>query len=406
MENNYLYFQPEYVDKFQCKGANCNAACCKGWRIFIDEKTYEQYSQAADAQEIIKHMEFDSAYKNYLVTLDEKNFCPFLNEDNLCRLQLEHGEEFLSKTCATYPRRTLNFKRFFERSLTLSCPVVADLILFNREPMRFEFVKVSEKIHSVGDKILMNSLPIVTEAFADMMFEVQGTMISILQERRLSLNQRLIVLGFFLDKLEEIQNNATGISAVREIKKLLASYNPKIFLRNGVPSVIKSLNFDTQKFIVTMANLFATLCTSVKIKFVVAVIDVLAINPDENNRVSISKVVANYERLADKRKIFLEKYSTVLENYLVNELFLNFYPWRFKESITNNVAFFIATYKIFELIIFVAMLKGLDSRKDLVDLISWFVRKIDHGSKALQKKIFGQIDNDLLNLMESLLDGQ
>ena len=116
MENNYLYFQPEYVSKFKCDGSKCNAACCKDWSILIDKATYEQYSQVADAQEIIKHMTFDSEHNSYLLTLNKKSFCPFLNADNLCRLQQEHGEEFLSQTCVTYPRRTLNFKRFILRN--------------------------------------------------------------------------------------------------------------------------------------------------------------------------------------------------------------------------------------------------------------------------------------------------
>ena len=146
MERKYLYFQPEYVSKFKCDGAKCNARCCKNWGIFIDKASYKKYSQLADAQEIIPHMKFNSERDEYLITLTENFSCPFLTENNLCRLQRDYGEEFLSKTCAIYPRYIYNLKKFFECTLNLTCPVAAKLILFQDEPMKFEFVEVPEKI--------------------------------------------------------------------------------------------------------------------------------------------------------------------------------------------------------------------------------------------------------------------
>jgi len=77
MEKIYTYYQPEYVKNFQCDGKKYDARCCKKWAIFIDEK----------------------------------NFCPFLTEDNLCRLQKNFGEDFLSETCTNYPRcRNFSYK--------------------------------------------------------------------------------------------------------------------------------------------------------------------------------------------------------------------------------------------------------------------------------------------------------
>lgn len=147
MDKKYLYFQPEYVGKFKCDGSKCDARCCKNWSIFIDKKTYEKYPQ-----EIAEHLKLNPECKQYLMKLDERNFCPMLTESNLCSLQLKYGEDFLSTTCATYPRYTRDFGKFFERSLTLTCPVAAELILFQEEPMSFELVEVSKKIHSNGGK--------------------------------------------------------------------------------------------------------------------------------------------------------------------------------------------------------------------------------------------------------------
>ena len=412
-----MYFQPEYVSQFKCDGSKCNARCCKGWSIDIDEKSYEQYSHIEPpetAKEITSCIEFDSERKTHTMTLKPNCFCPMLTEKNLCRLQADYGEEFLSQTCTTYPRRTYAVGDFFERALLLSCPVAAEMILFVQEPLRFHFVEVSEKVHDNGGKMIINSA--CTNKFsADEVFEIQGAMLAILQERRLSINQRLIVLGFFCDKLEEL----LGIEAsskeelfrlINALKRTIASYNPNVFLRNGVPPVIQSIRFNPKKFVALMMTIFESIYVNalqqgdVSGKYLTAVIAVLNIAPNNNHHASVEEVAANYTALSDARKKFEELYSTFLENYLANEFFLNLYPWKFDASITKNFIVFAATYKVFELIIFSATLKGFDNKEELLSMVDWFTRKINH-SDALQKKILDILkdDDDFLDLMEMLL---
>lgn len=75
MEKKYLYFQPEYVGKFKCDGAKCNARCCKNWAIDIDEASYEKYPP-----EITKHIKFNSERKKQIMELDEKNLARCLTK--------------------------------------------------------------------------------------------------------------------------------------------------------------------------------------------------------------------------------------------------------------------------------------------------------------------------------------
>ena len=398
MERKYLYFQPEYVSKFKCDGAKCNARCCKNWGIFIDKASYKKYSQLADAQEIIPHMKFNSELDEYLITLTENFSCPFLNENNLCRLQKNYGEEFLSKTCATYPRYIYNLKNFFECTLTLTCPVAAELVLFQEEPMKFEFVEVPEKVqyNKAATAILSNN-----GNFVEQVFDIQIAQISILQERTLSIDQRLIVLGFFLDKLEELYFKKPGIEALR---KLIAAYESKDFLREQVPLMLQIINFDAKKFMGLALNMFEIFYGGEEAKlslqgrkFMNAVIETLDIKPDENNSV--------YEKLADARKNFREKYSTFLENYLVNELFLNLYPWRLNNSVSKNFATFLTSYKLFELIMFSATLNGFSSKDDLLKIVDWFTTQSNH-NKSFYDKIIKHFESadDIFFVMESLLE--
>lgn len=411
MEKKFLYFQPEYVGKFKCDGSRCISNCCqRPWTITIDKKTYKQYAgikPKEKAREITRHMK-SRLGGGYVLTLDENNSCPFLNENNLCSLQLEYGEDFLSSTCTSYPRRTRDFGKFFERSLTLTCPVAAELILFEQEPLKFELVDVPKKIHSLGGKLKAYRFP-VNENSAEYLRELQATMISILQRRELSIDGRLIVLGVFLERLEEM---IAGKAVADELKELLAIYRTEDFFSEQVLPTLEIFSFNAADFVAIMMRFVEYtkdfLSTSDGQKFIGAIADVLEANPDENNQVSVSEVAANYERLADARKNFFVQYNSLLENYLVNEIFLNVYPWRFLDmSVTKNFAVFMTSYKIFELILFATTQKSFDGKDDILRLVDWFTSKTDHNGDIL-KRIFDLLKGveDIFPLMNALLDGR
>ena len=127
----------------------------------------------------------------------------------------------------------------------MTCPVAAEMILFNEKPMQFEFVEVSEKVHSNGGKI--GIAPVNTDkGFAEHMLEIQIALIAILQNRTLTINQRLIVVGFFLDKLTEIYFKDLG---VEDLLKLIAAYKSKKFWAEQVPLMLRIVSFNSRKFI-------------------------------------------------------------------------------------------------------------------------------------------------------------
>ncbi len=379
----YTYFRPEYVGKFQCDGTTCGNNCCElSWNIFIDAATYENYSQ--HYPQIAEHIKFDDAKKQYVIVHDERGHCPFLTEKKLCRLQLEHGADFLSATCALYPRITYNFGKFLEQSMTLTCPTVAEMALFGREPLKFELVTVPTK------KLGLNAFE-VPEKFREHMIDIQVAEISILQERTLTIDQRLIVLGFFLERLEKISADELNIDA---LIKLIVAYESKNFLASEVPSMLASVHFNALNFVGLMLKIFESLYSVMHLesgrRFVNAVAETLQLKPDENNSVSAASVVDRYENLAAERKNFSASYATFLENYLVNNLFTNCYPWRFLASIMQNYAMFAATYKVFDLLTFAAVSNGLGGKDDLLKLVEFFTTQTDH-MYGFREKIFDNI---------------
>ena len=133
---------PRYADSFRCIGAACEDTCCQGWSVPIDQPAYEKYQNLpptplrtlidasvlltpqADAQsEASKKQGFAK------IRMNHSNQCPLFTAGRLCRIQAELGEELLSHTCATYPRIVHAAGTTAEKSLTLSCPEAARLVL-------------------------------------------------------------------------------------------------------------------------------------------------------------------------------------------------------------------------------------------------------------------------------------
>ena len=370
---NFLCFQPQHVSKFKCDGAKCNACCCGCWNIFIDKETYSRYPK-----EFAAHLKFDAEHDVYRVQLNEKNFCPFLTDEKLCGLQLKYGEKFLSKICRTYPRMICSFGSFVERSLLLSCPVAAEMILFHEEPTAFELIEIPRDAVENSFKSSMH----VDKKFAAHIIEIQAAIISILQERTLTIDQRLIVLGFFLDKLDEISAHGLDEDA---LIKLIAAYESKKFFAEQVPHMIRSVTFNEEKFSRLMLETFAEL-------------------PDKI--ISGAAVAANYKLLVVFRKKFRAKYAIFLENFIVNEFFMLCCPWRFSSTFTNNFAFFVALYKLFELMLLSAAVKNSLTKERLMTLARHFEKQIIHVQEC-QEKIFLKLENagDVLTFTEALLEG-
>ena len=202
-ENRYFCLQPEYVGKFQCDGSVCNSKCCKKWAVDIDGPTYQKYCTIEPKNErkrIVSRIKYKKQKNMFFVELAENGSCPFLQNDGLCRIQKTWGADWLSNTCTMYPRKPYLTGDLLMMALTLTCPVAAKLALLPEEPMAFEEVPIEEGRRAELFRRCTGRLSRMGDAFID----IQYGAISILQNRALTIDQRLIVLGFFLDQAGEL----------------------------------------------------------------------------------------------------------------------------------------------------------------------------------------------------------
>ena len=118
-------YAPAYYKKFKCKAEGCKNNCCIGWEIDIDEKSLDFYKTKEDIKDKI------DLYPTPHFALDKNERCPFLSQNNLCRIITKYGEEKLCQICSDHPRFKNYFETREEMGIGLTCEEGAKLILDN-----------------------------------------------------------------------------------------------------------------------------------------------------------------------------------------------------------------------------------------------------------------------------------
>ena len=120
--------KPKYFDAFKCVADRCPDTCCAGWDVEIDDASAENYKNESGGlkQYFDRHLTTDE--DGYIFSL-ENGRCPLLNENNLCRIQLEKGEAALCDTCRLFPRYFDDYGEIRETGLGLGCPEAAKILL-------------------------------------------------------------------------------------------------------------------------------------------------------------------------------------------------------------------------------------------------------------------------------------
>lgn len=138
---------PNYYHQFRCLAGSCPRSCCIGWEVEIDEDTAAAYAAVPGSlgDELRRSLQWDS--DGALCFPLNGARCPFLDDENLCRIHRTLGTEYTSLTCREHPRFTEDFGTVQETSLSASCPEAARLLLVGDTPLSF----LSEETADSGD---------------------------------------------------------------------------------------------------------------------------------------------------------------------------------------------------------------------------------------------------------------
>ncbi|MGN0638162.1 MAG: flagellin lysine-N-methylase [Huintestinicola sp.] len=128
-------YVPDYYENFRCIGGTCHDSCCIGWEIDIDKASLEKYMKFPGALgDELRANITRSEDGSDCFALGENDRCPFLNENNLCRLIIAGGEEMLCEICSLHPRFREWFGDRCEMGIGLCCEEAARIIIGYDKP--------------------------------------------------------------------------------------------------------------------------------------------------------------------------------------------------------------------------------------------------------------------------------
>jgi lysine-N-methylase len=155
--------------------------------------------------------------KHALIKLTASSSCPFLSTDQLCTLQQQYGQDFLSETCAKYPRNPHRVDGLMEQPLSLSCIEAARLVLLNPQLMP----QNEPGPGSYSRFLAMAQQPVPQNGNEFRHFwDVRELCLLLVQDRTYALWQRLFLLGMFCKRLGEM----VGAHQFGFVPKLLHDY--------------------------------------------------------------------------------------------------------------------------------------------------------------------------------------
>lgn len=120
-------YEPRYYGEFRCIASACPDSCCKEWDVQVDPDSAARYrALEGPLGDRLRQVLVDRDGQTFM--LQERGRCPMWQENGLCRIQSELGEEALCDVCTAFPRLRHDYGDFVELGLELSCPEAARLI--------------------------------------------------------------------------------------------------------------------------------------------------------------------------------------------------------------------------------------------------------------------------------------
>lgn len=322
----------DYYDTFICIADKCSFTCCQEWKIVVDDDTYIKWNRLSLTKQNNSYLDQYVKQKDgaRVIALNEQKQCPFLNEQKLCKLVLNFGDEVLSETCAIFPRQIHEFADRKEYSLVSCCPEVVDLI--NQQ-----------------DKICFTNMFDMDE---DILLQLRTMMITIMQNQQFSISKSLMMIFYIL---LDIHQNETVL------KKEIDKYKDKTVLKE-LSDTIDNMQFISLDTFEENNELFLDIAENYRKQgLYTSYLEPIAV------------IAENLSRDYDKRKMTVQlqkfeklfsSYEKLFRNYLVVEIFSNgLMPESDLESIVVMIQWIAMEYAIIRHSIFLSWL--LDEQEKL-----------------------------------------
>lgn len=383
MARKQMMLVPSYMRQFRCIGSDCEDTCCAGWKVEVDKETYKKYTRIRQPElkkivdKKVTRIRSNPTEQRYAkIKADQDHVCPFLDASKLCSIQVNYGESYLSTLCSSFPRVANRVNGVLELSATMSCPEAARLSLLNEDGIEFD-----ELEEESNQTFLYRTLDFDTstnkskpESF---FWEIRIFSIRILQNRSYSLSDRLVLLGFFYQKINEcVENNELD-----RIEGIITSFS--LWLEDGTfAETLRDIPINTaiqmellkeladERFFKGISNpryfdSFAKFLRGIEYTLTDPVEDIAARYKDAYEN--------HYEP-------FMKDKEYILENYLVNYVFKNLLPFGSYHTLFDNYVMLVLHFALIKmnLIGMARFYRSEFSVDHIITLIQSFSKTVEH----------------------------
>ena len=373
---------PEYFKDFKCIASECEDTCCAGWGIVIDDETYQKYQKVEGAfgDRLRTEIVHDGGENIFVL---KGNDCPFLDENKLCDIYKNVGEDGLCYTCKQYPRYTEEFGSLREVGISLSCPEAARIILRDSKKATFELSENDEEVNRYND---INAMLYIE------LMQCRKIIFDILQNRNIDLNIRTSIILAFTKEIQD-KIDESEISKIKSVREKYSSESiVKVF--------ISSLDNYKDKEAVKYNNMHEYFNVFKNLKHITP-----------NDPLGLDDAIRYFWQNEEDKEIYLFKHKSFnkyyeesmykFEHILVYFIFRYFMKAVFDYDISAKVKTAIVSYlMIKELCIVRFTEEGELTDADIVDIAHMYSKDIEHLEENIESLAEIFETNEVFNVEE------
>lgn len=358
-------------DQFKCTADKCNFTCCRGWDINVDTKTYNKWREKDNLNYILDNVRFVKSYgeNKYLIKKETKGGCPFLSNEGLCNIVINHGDEYLSSTCRTFPRIENDFEDVKELTLSCSCPEVVNIISDMKDKIYIDFNESLSYIEELG------------------CLKIRESLVNILQKEEISIENKLIIS---YDMLFNMLNSDD--LTYEDLIELLEKYKSKNYIKKELDKHKEYENKDTMGDLKEINSLFIDIIENYRNVSIFK--EYLKDIYKFTEKISIKNLFNEWNNFKD----LLKKYNNLIENCIVSKVLSNCTSDDLEEMIIS-FEIIILEYLLIRHALFLRYCINVTKEiniQEIKDYVVIFSRIIGNNSEAVIEFLLDMFESEIL----------
>ncbi len=232
-----------YMTRFRCLAGDCEATCCGGGAIPVEESNHRRLTLLADGDAeatalLAAGIELTPNGPDFArIRFSDSGDCSMRDDQGLCRVHARFGHEALFSVCATFPRYASEVDEDVELFGTLACPEVARLALLADDAFELAHLTLDEEPRVLRNRFNTDS------PYYKPFKPLRAALIRLLSEADYALADKLFVMLWMADKLKAVVHRSCVNVPATELETALAVLSEPQAL-NGLSASFRALSLD------------------------------------------------------------------------------------------------------------------------------------------------------------------